>query len=253
MDGMFIGSGDGALVSLNFEGEPVRVVTRDGEPWFVAADVCRVLELDNVSMALRVLDPDEKGGNIVDTLGGRQQVSIISEPGLYKLLSRSRKPEAKRFDRWVRHEVLPSIRKNGGYMVAVPDETPEELMVRALKVAQETVERQRAQLAETLPKADALDRIATAGGSLGLIEAAKALQICVRDLTAYMSRNRWIYKRAGGATWLGYHYHTAAGDLEHKVTTVTRQDGSKKIVEQVKITPQGLAKLARMLGSEALH
>lgn len=63
-----------------------------------------MLELDNVSMALRALDGDEKGVNNVDTLGGRQEVSVISEPGLYKMLSRSRKPEAKRFDRWVRHE-----------------------------------------------------------------------------------------------------------------------------------------------------
>lgn len=93
----------------------VRVVIIDGEPWFVAADVCRILELDDVSKAVSRLDDDEKGTNLIPTRGGEQSMLIVNEPGLYRLIFSSRKPEAKKFQRWVTHEVLPSIRKTGTY------------------------------------------------------------------------------------------------------------------------------------------
>jgi hypothetical protein len=80
---------------------------RGGDPWFVAGDVCLVLGIGNSRDAVSRLDDDEKGVGEIDTLGGRQSVSIISEPGLYSLVGRSNKPNAKRFDRWVRHDVLP--------------------------------------------------------------------------------------------------------------------------------------------------
>ena len=83
----------------------------------------------------------------MNTLGGPQALTIVSEPGLYSLVATSRKPEAKAFTRWVRHEVLPAIRKTGGFMVAAPDETPEELALRAMRVLQATVDRQQAELA----------------------------------------------------------------------------------------------------------
>ena len=89
----------------------IRVVIIDGDPWFVAVDVCRVLELGNVTAALRGLDADEKGLTIVKTLGGAQELNILSEPGLYKLIQGSRKPAAKTFDRFVRHEILPAYRR----------------------------------------------------------------------------------------------------------------------------------------------
>ena len=93
----------------------VRVVQVDGEPWFVAADVCRALEISNSRDAVARLDDDEKGVGSTDTLGGKQGMQIINEPGLYTLVLGSRKPEAKAFKRWVTHEVLPSIRKHGSY------------------------------------------------------------------------------------------------------------------------------------------
>ena len=89
----------------------VRVIMRCADPWFVAKDVCDCLELTNVSMACQTLDEDEKGINKVYTLGGSQDMMLISESGLYTLIMRSNKPEAKAFKRWVTHEVLPSIRK----------------------------------------------------------------------------------------------------------------------------------------------
>lgn len=97
----------------------VRVVERDGEPWFVAADVCKALEIDKSQT--RRLDEDEKGMYSTQTLGGKQEVTIVNEPGLYSLVLGSRKPEAKVFKRWVTHEVIPSIRKHGAYL------TPEAL------------------------------------------------------------------------------------------------------------------------------
>ena len=96
-------------------GFKVRVVMRDGEPWFVAKDVCTCLEIANVSDACSRLDEDERGIVSTDTPSGNQEMLIVSEPGLYSLIGSSKKPEAKAFKRWVNHEVLPSIRKTGGY------------------------------------------------------------------------------------------------------------------------------------------
>lgn len=99
----------------------VRVTTINGEPWFVAADVCRALELDQVTNAVRKLDDDEKGTTLISIKGGQgavneKAVNIVSEPGLYSLVLGSRKPQAKEFKRWITHEVIPSIRKHGAYM-----------------------------------------------------------------------------------------------------------------------------------------
>src|SRR5262245_34824742 len=109
-----------------FEGRPVRIA-RNGELWFVLADVCQALELSPDSKPARRLDEDEKGVHIMHTPGGPQEMLIVSEPGLYKLIATSRKPVAARFDRMVRHEVLPSVRKHGCYPPPI-DLTPPPAM-----------------------------------------------------------------------------------------------------------------------------
>lgn len=96
---------------------PVRIVIKDGEPWFVASDICKVLELGTTSKAIERLDEDEKDMNSIPTLGGTQNMSIISEPGLYSLVLGSRKPEAKEFKRWITHDVIPTLRNTGGYVL----------------------------------------------------------------------------------------------------------------------------------------
>ena len=102
-------------------------------------------------------------------------------------------------------------------------------------------------LALAAPKAEALDRIARADGSLCITSAAKDLQVRPKDLFAWLQAHQWIYRRPGGASWLGYQDRIQQGLLEHKVTTVSSSDGSEKVVEQVRITPKGLTKLAQVL------
>lgn len=105
---------------FNFNGQnQVRTILREGEPWFVAKDVCEILELEKIDSAIRELDDDEKGTHSMSTLGGNQRMSIVSESGLYALVFKSRKPEAKAFRKWVTSEVLPAIRKTGRYEVPV--------------------------------------------------------------------------------------------------------------------------------------
>ncbi|MBK8508985.1 MAG: Bro-N domain-containing protein [Candidatus Competibacteraceae bacterium] len=109
-----------SIVTFNFVAQRVRIVMRGNEPWFVAADVCEALTIANSRMALDRLDDDEKGVSSIDTPGGNQELSIINESGLYSLILTSRKPEAKKFKKWVTSEVLPAIRKTGRYEHSTP-------------------------------------------------------------------------------------------------------------------------------------
>lgn len=117
-----------ALIPLAYEDHLIRAIERDGEPWFVGRDVCDVLGLEKADTAIARLDPDEKAPHTVGTLssgargGGPQVVTIISEPGVYRLVFTSRKPEAERFKRWLAHEVIPALRKHGFF--AMPGAEP---------------------------------------------------------------------------------------------------------------------------------
>jgi prophage antirepressor-like protein len=107
------------IVPFLFDGEiTVRVIEREGAPWFVAADVCRALGTLNAADATRQLDEDEKGIDSADTLGGHQEMVVVSESGLYALIFKSRKPHAVRFRKWITAEVLPSLRTTGAYFMA---------------------------------------------------------------------------------------------------------------------------------------
>jgi len=128
-----------------------------------------------------------------------------------------------------------------------PPETPEQLALRALTGLQTVVEKQKAQLALVQPKADALDRIAGLDGTFNGTEAAKELQVGPQTLFRWMDTNEWTYKWAGSANRLAYQKRINAGDLTHKTTIVVRPDGTEKAADQVRITAQGLAKLARLV------
>ena len=157
----------------------IRAAEKDGEPWFVAADVCRALDLGNNRQAMARLDDDEKGVISNDTLGGKQEMNAVNEPGLYSLVLGSRKKEAKAFKRWITHEVIPSIRRNGGYIHGQNQMNPEELMAQALIVAQRTIENQKAQLSAARvdleiarPKAEYFDELVDRNLLTGFRETA---------------------------------------------------------------------------------
>ena len=104
------------VTNWTFGETEVRTIERDGEPWWVLSDVCKVLELNSPHKVADRLEEDEKGRNLIPTLGGEQEMTIISESGLYSVILRSDKPQAKTFRKWVTGEVLPTIRKHGAYM-----------------------------------------------------------------------------------------------------------------------------------------
>lgn len=121
----------------------VRTVLRDGEPWFVAADVCRALELSNPTVSVGRLDDDERAKF---NLGRQGEGTIVSEPGLYTLVLGSRKPEAKAFKRWITHEVIPAIRKHGGYLTPEAIEeaiTSPDFLIRLATTLKEEQEKNR--------------------------------------------------------------------------------------------------------------
>ena len=136
----------------------MRTLNIDGEPWFVAADICRALEIKNNREAISRLDEDEKGVGLIDTLGGNQEMTIVSESGLYSLVLGSRKPEAKVFKRWITHEVIPAIRKTGVYSVK-PLSQAEMLLEQAkLMVRQEQrMSAMEIKQSETEKRIDALE------------------------------------------------------------------------------------------------
>ncbi|MFV0410804.1 MAG: BRO family protein [Paracoccus sp. (in: a-proteobacteria)] len=147
------------IIPLDFETNAVRIIMQDGEPWFVAADVCRVLEHSNIRVAIsRWLDDDEKGATICDTPGGKQSLNIVSESGLYALIIRSRTPAAKRFRKWVTAEVLPTIPRTGSY--SLPGRDGNDLAIKRARF-------------EALPQ-----------GSRDKAEAKAAAVVHVQQLTA---------------------------------------------------------------------
>ncbi|MCA8037103.1 Bro-N domain-containing protein [Burkholderia arboris] len=147
------------ILSFSFDHSVVRIVMRDGEPWFVASDLCAALGITNSRDALSKLDDDEKGVGSTDTLGGHQQVGVVSEPGMYTLVFRCRdavKPGTVpyRFRRWVTRDVLPSIRKTGRYESAAQPSDPDRIDPRTLLLSEQSNLE-----TELSPKvADAVDR-----------------------------------------------------------------------------------------------
>ena len=227
----------------NDEFGTIRVANHDGEEWFVAKDVCRILGISDPNQSCRHFDSDEKGLFTIQTPGGEQSVVHVSEPGFYKLVMKSRKPEAKAFQRWVTHEVLPSIRKQGGYMTARADETPEQIMARALMLAKDTMDRQQREIAELRPKALFADAVAASDGTCLIGELAKMM----RQNGVHVGQNRlfeWL-RRDGflGKTGSNYNVPTQMamerGLFRIKETAVTHSDGHVTVNRTPKATGRG--------------
>lgn len=184
----------------------VRTLNIDNEPWFVAADVCKALDLDNSRQAVARLDDDEKNTVILtDGIPGNPNKTIVNEPGLYTLVLGSRKPEAKAFKRWITHDVIPSIRKNGGYIAGQENMTTEELMAKALLMAKKTIDEKEAQLAKATvqntimqPKADYFDELVERNTLTNFRETAKQLGIKQNEFIRFLLDKKYIYRDQRG-------------------------------------------------------
>ncbi|ADX92128.1 MULTISPECIES: BRO-N domain-containing protein [Acinetobacter] len=138
---------------FNFNQKEVRtIVKKDGEIWFVLSDVCNVLEIGNVSMAASRLDAEEITLSTIE--GSHRPTNLVNESGLYSLVLTSRKPEAKQFKKWVTSDVLPSIRKNGGYISGQENDDPEIIMAKALQVANNVILRKTQELQQAQAERD---------------------------------------------------------------------------------------------------
>lgn len=255
------------IQTFNFNSNPVRTLTdENSDPWFVAKDVCDILGLENSRKATAELDSDEKNTvTISDGIAGNPNRTIISEPGLYKLIMRSRKPEAKEFQRWVTHEVLPQIRKTGGYIPTTNADDDMTILAKAVLVAQKTIDLKNRQLQakdsqikELEPKAKALDAFTNVEDRLLVRDAAKVLSnagtpISEKQLREWMADNGWIYK--ANCSWHATARHCTAGHLVMVMSQdhVTKADGTKfAYPPTVRITRKGLALLHRRIGETRL-
>ena len=184
---------------------PVRTVMKDNEPWFVLKDVCEVLGISKYRDTADRLDPDERGSVRVDTLGGAQDVIAVNESGLYNVILRSDKPQAKPFRKWVTAEVLPSIRRTGGYIQGQDVLSPAELMAKALMVAQQTLAERDARISALtvenqilLPKAEYFDALADRNTLTSIRETAKQFEIKERDFVAILIKKKFLYRDKKG-------------------------------------------------------
>lgn len=176
-------------------------LAEDGQPWFVAKDVCAALDIQ--ATAASRLDEDEKGLRLTQTPGGNQQVLCVTEPGFYRLVLRSRKPEAKAFQRWVTHEVLPALRLDGAYVAASATDDEDILIARALKAvdrrlreANEENDRLKAENRELRGKASLYDAwVDDADGLISVTRAGKLLK--GMDATMGSKRLRELLRRDG--------------------------------------------------------
>lgn len=221
----------------------VQVTVKDGEPWFVAADVCRALGIGNPRMATARLDDDEKGVISTDTPGGQQKMNVVNEPGLYALVLGSRKPEAKAFKRWITHEVIPSIRKSGGYIAGQDTMSDADLMAKALLVAQRQIEQRDAQITEMQPKALFADAVSASKSSILIGELAKMLRqngvdIGQNRLFEYLRENGYLCK-SGAMYNCPTQRAMDMGLFEIKETAIQHADGHVTINRTPKVTGKG--------------
>lgn len=218
-----------------------------GEPWFVAVDVCNALGLANPSVSVNSLDFDERSKL---NLGRQGEANIVSEPGFYKLVLKSRKPEAKAFQRWVTHEVLPSIRKQGAYVYSNGTESDDVLMARGLLAAQTIIDKKNAlieckdrEIAELKPKALFADAVAASDGTCLIGSFAKILQqnginIGQNRLFAWMRENGYLGK-SGSNHNIPTQRYVEMGLFRTKETPIVHADGRVTINFTTRLTGKG--------------
>lgn len=240
------------IQQFDFKGASLRTLTDEaGEPWFVLKDCMSILDLGNPTETVKMFDDDEfSTTEVIDSIGRRQQAYIISEPGLYKLVMRSRKPEAHEFQRWVTHEVLPQIRKTGGYIPATDADDDMTILAKAVMIGQRTMEAQKRKIAsqqsrivELEPKARFADAVAASDGTCLVGELAKMLRQNGMDI----GQNR-LFRLLQADGYLGKSGSNRnvptqramdLGLFRIKETTVTHADGHTTVSRTPKVTGKG--------------
>lgn len=218
----------------------VRTVTIDGEPWFVGKDVAEALGYSNSRDALtKHVCSEDKGVAECDTLGGKQKLGIINESGLYALIFGSKLESTQRFKHWVTSEVLPAIRKTGGYQMQAPQ--GKELLALAVLEAQKTIEAQNEEIERMRPKEIFADAVSTSHTSILIGELAKLLKQNGVDtgqnkLFAWMRENGYLIKRKGTDWNMPTQKAMEMGLFEVKESTVNNPDGSVRINKTTKAT-----------------
>ena len=234
----------------------IRTVELDGEPWFVGKDVATALGYSNTKDALaKHVDPEDKrqddGVAICDPMGREQHPTIINESGLYSLVLSSKLPTAKQFKRWITSEVLPSIRKTGGYIAGQKELSPAELMAKALLVAQKTLGERQAHIAEleaentaNKPKVIFADAVSASERSILVGELAKLLrqngvEIGQNRLFDWMRQNGFLIRRQGTDYNMPTQKAMEMGLFEIKETSVVHSAGNVTINKTPKVTGKG--------------
>lgn len=239
---------------FDFKGAALRTLTDKAvEPWFVLKDCMSILDLGNPTETVKMFDDDEfSTTEVIDSIGRRQQAYIISEPGLYRLVMRSRKPEAKEFQRWVTHEALPQIRKTGGYIPTTDADDDMTILAKAVMIGQRTMEEQKRRIAaqeshirELEPKARFADAVAASDGTCLIGELAKMLR--QNGLNIGQNRLFEILRQDGylGKTASNRNVPTQKamdlGLFRIKETAITHSDGHVTINRTAKVTGKGQA------------
>ena len=223
----------------------VRAMEHNGEPWFVGKDVAGILGYQNASKALADhVDGDDKLNNESLSSLGQRGGWLINESGLYSLILSSKLPTAKQFKRWVTSEVLPSIRKHGGYVTGQESMSDDELMAKALLMAQSKIEEREKQIRELAPKAIFADAVATSHTSILIGDLAKLLKQNGVDtgqkrLFGWLRENGYLIRQKGSSWNMPTQRSMYLGLFEVKETTVTHADGHISISKTPKVTGKG--------------
>ena len=238
-------------VFKNEEFGAIRTVLMSGEPWLVGKDVAEALGYTNPQKALREhIDDEDKGVNKMDTPGGRQKLLVINESGLYSLVMSSKLESAKRFKRWVTSEVIPSIRKNGGYIAGQETLSDDELLAKALLVAQNKIaerdaliQRQREQIEADKPKVLFSNAVAASKTSILVGELAKLIcqnghQIGQKRLFQWMRDKGYLLKYGTSYNMPAQRY-IEQGLFEIKESAIQNPDGSVRLTKTTKVTGKG--------------
>ncbi|HIW14884.1 MAG TPA: phage antirepressor KilAC domain-containing protein [Firmicutes bacterium] len=220
----------------------VRIVEREGEPWFVGKDVAQALGYKNPQEAIRThVDEEDRGVSEILTPGGKQNIPIINESGLYSLVLSSKLPTAKAFKRWITSEVIPSIRKTGGYLMGQEQLSPSELMAKALMVAQKTLAERDARISALTvenqimtPKAEYFDDLVDRNLLTSFRETAKQLEVKEKAFIAFLLEKKFIYRDKKGKLMPYAEKNNGLFEVKECFNDKTQWSGT-----QTMITPKG--------------